>query len=329
VLPVMVGIDDPSRVAEARRHAMTAAREEGMDEAETGQVGIVATEAATNLLKHARYGQLYISRLSDYGDAGVEILSIDRGPGIPDLDRCLADGYSTSGTPGTGLGAMVRLSREFDAYSQMGRGSVLVARNFPKGNSPVPIGAITVPFPGESVCGDAWCVRRNGHRTTVLVADGLGHGVLASDASTAAKTVFQHLPETSPSEMLEAVHHALRGTRGAAVAVAFIETEPRRVRYAGLGNISGVILGGPKAQYMLSHNGTAGHQARRFQDFEYALPPSAVVVMHSDGLATSWSLDSYPGLLRRKPSLIAGILYRDANRGRDDVCVMAIQCEDT
>lgn len=328
MLPVMVTVDDPSRVAEARRHAMAGAREEGMDEAETSEVGIIATEAATNLLKHARNGHIYISRLSGCGTAGVDILAIDQGPGIPDLDRCLADGYSTTGTSGTGLGSMARLAREFDAYSQTGRGTVIAARSCTKRQMPPPMGAITVPFPGESVCGDAWYLRRGGDRTTLIVADGLGHGILAADASMAATSIFAALPDTSPAGMLEAVHHGLRGTRGAAVAVAFIETQPRRIRYAGLGNIAGVILGGVKAQYMLSHNGTVGHQARHIQEFEYALPHSAVVVMHSDGLASSWSLDSYPGLLRRKPAVIAGILYRDANRGRDDACILAIKPED-
>lgn len=328
MIPVLIGIDEASRVSEARRHAMTAAREEGMDETETAEVGIIATEAATNLLKHARLGKLYVAPLSACGGAGVEIVSIDSGPGIQDIDRCLADGYSTSGTAGNGLGSMLRLATEFDAYTQMERGTVLAVRSCPKRKCPPSLGAITVPFPGEAVCGDAWRVRREGNRTIVIVADGLGHGILAADASGAATAAFARMPDTSPAAMLEEIHNALRGSRGAAVAIAFIETQPRRVRYAGLGNISGVVLGGARAQYMLSHNGTVGHQARHFKEFEYPLPPNAVVVMHSDGITTSWSLDAYPGLLRRKPAVIAAVLYRDANRGRDDACVVALKCED-
>jgi hypothetical protein len=47
-----------------------------------------------------------------------------------------------------------------------------------------------------------------------------------------------------------------------------------------------------------------------------------LLVMHSDGLATHWNLDQYPGLVGRRPSLIAGVLYRDFARGRDDVTVV-------
>ena len=111
-------------------------------------------------------------------------------------------------------------------------------------------------------------------------------------------------------------------TRGAAVAVSYIEPDKNRVRFAGLGNIAGAVTGGGKARFMISHNGTAGMEARRVQEFEYPLSVDSTLVMHSDGLNTNWTLDAYPGLAMRHPAIVAGILYRDANRGRDDVCVV-------
>jgi hypothetical protein len=50
--------------------------------------------------------------------------------------------------------------------------------------------------------------------------------------------------------------------------------------------------------------------------------------MHSDGLLSRWSLDVYPGLARRDPALLAGVLYRDFRRGRDDVTVLAVSRAD-
>jgi len=47
-----------------------------------------------------------------------------------------------------------------------------------------------------------------------------------------------------------------------------------------------------------------------------------VLIQHTDGLGTHWDVDRYPGLLGRSPSLIAAVLYRDFNRGRDDVTVL-------
>ena len=327
MLSALVPVDETTRVAEVRRLAVTSAEAEGLGEQAAEEVDIIATEIATNLLKHARSGEVHVSRLSGVGEPGVEILSIDRGPGMSSLQACIADGFSTVGTAGTGLGAMSRLADIFDAYSQPGRGTVLVARKLLHGKSNSrkqdwSFAAVKVPYPGEQTCGDNWTVRRNGSVTSVIVADGLGHGVLAADASSAAITAFKKAPSDTPASMLENVHLALRSTRGAAVAVTRIEHESRRVRYAGIGNIAGVLLGGARPQFMISHNGTAGLEARHFQEFDYPLPADPAIVMHSDGLTSNWSLDAYPGLLRRHPAVIAGILYRDANRGRDDVCVL-------
>jgi hypothetical protein len=71
-----------------------------------------------------------------------------------------------------------------------------------------------------------------------------------------------------------------------------------------------------------AHNGIAGHEARRIHEFSYPFPDDGLLVLHSDGLKSQWSLDGYPGLAERDPALIAGILFRDFNRGRDDVTVV-------
>lgn len=308
--------------------AAAAARDEGLSESGIGAAAIVASEAASNLHKHAQRGELFISRLSERGSPGVEILSIDRGPGTNNLERWFRDGYTSSETAGTGLGAIRRLSQECAAYSQAGKGTVLAARIRPKaraGGSPeLRSAVVSVPMQGEVVCGDAWAIRRTEQNTTVMIADGLGHGLFAADAARAATETFRDSNGTAPAALLTSIHQALRGTRGAAVAIASIDRGSRHIRYAGLGNIAGVILGGGKQRYMLSHNGTAGHEARVFQEFQYEAPDRGWVVMHSDGITTSWTLDAYPGLIQRDPALTAAVLYRDANRERDDVCIVVL-----
>ncbi|MEO8659932.1 MAG: ATP-binding SpoIIE family protein phosphatase [Bryobacteraceae bacterium] len=326
MLPLKIPVSDATRVAEVRRSAAAAAEAEGFTGPAVEEVAIIATEVATNLLKHAVGGEVHITTLSAAGENGVEVLSVDRGPGMANVHACMTDGYSTAGTQGTGMGAISRLADVFDAFSQVSRGTVLVARKYllPKQRRRAQtwtFGVVRVPYPGETACGDNWGIRRHGARTLMLVADGLGHGLLAAEASSLAVQTFQNAQnEFLAVPLLERVHLALPATRGAAVAVACIEDHS--VQYAGLGNISGVLLGGPRAQVMVSHNGTAGLAARRFQEFTYTLPAEATIVMHSDGIATSWSVDAYPGLLRRHPSVIAGVLYRDATRGRDDACVV-------
>jgi anti-sigma regulatory factor (Ser/Thr protein kinase) len=328
VFPAAIPVEDGSAAAEARRTAVNAALVEDLDEGQRGAVAIVASEIATNLHKHARGGEMLISRTSRHGAPGVEILSIDRGPGIADLGRVFADGYSTSATAGTGLGAMRRIAHQFDIYTQSGKGTALVARIFREKagseRAKLQAAAVLVPKKGEDVCGDRWAIRRDGGVFALMVADGLGHGAFAAEASGAAANAFEQSSSLEPGTVLDSVHRALRGTRGAAVAIAAVDWNSRLVRYAGLGNISGVILGGEKDQHMVSHNGTAGHEVRSMHEFEYRIAERGMLIMHSDGITASWNLGIYPGLIQHDPALAAAVLYRDANRQRDDVCVLAL-----
>ncbi len=320
-------IAELSRVSEVRRNAIALAQGQGLDENAVSNVAIIATELSTNLLKHAVQGELHLSPLSDREQRGVEILSIDRGPGVSDLRCCLADGYSSAGTAGTGLGAVTRLSTAFDAYSELGRGSVFISRLHERSDNacslpPIVLGVVSRPVANEPVSGDTWAVKYTEHSTLLLLADGLGHGALAADASGGAVAAFRKTVDTAPCAILKRIHAALKGTRGAAVSVAQLDYENAQCHFGGIGNVAGRVIGPESTSHMVSHVGTAGHEARRFQEFTYPLPTSAIVVMHSDGLTSGWSLDRYAGLLSHDPALIAAVLYRDNTRGRDDVCVI-------
>lgn len=319
--------DEPTRVAEVRRHAVAMAQAEGLDENAVSDTAIVATELSTNLVKHAVGGEIHLSSLFERGQKGIEILALDRGPGISDLRRCMADGYSSAGTAGTGLGAVLRLASTFDVYSEVGRGTVMVSRLCARPDdscisSPLVIGVVSRPVANESVSGDAWAVHYTDESAVLLLADGLGHGLSAADASGEAVAVFRQSRDTAPVALLQQIHAALKGTRGAAIAVARLDYAQANLQFGGIGNIAGRVLSAGSARHMVSHVGTAGHEARRFQEFSYAWPPSAAVILHSDGLTSGWNLEHYPGLLSHDPALIAAVLYRDATRGRDDVCVL-------
>ncbi len=323
---VFLLIDDASRVAESRRIATLVAEREGVSPDRAADAAIVASELASNLWKHAQHGELHIAPLSGRGDAGIEILSLDRGPGVPNVTESLKDGHSTTGTSGTGLGAVRRLSDEFEIVSQPGKGTILVsqirAKTTAAGAARFQVGLASRPVSGEDVSGDAWAVRLGDNAVLIMVADGLGHGVLAADASSAAVDAFNRSAEKCPAGLVQVIHGALRGTRGAAVAVASVEFSQARVRFAGLGNIAGVIVTSSKSYSMVSHNGTAGHEARQIKEFVYPWTNESLIVMHSDGLSSSWNPASFPGLQRRHPSVIGALLYREAARERDDACVI-------
>jgi anti-sigma regulatory factor (Ser/Thr protein kinase) len=319
-----LSVEDESQIGAARRQGSALARTAGMSETDTGRAAIVINELATNLIRHAGRGRIFIRALAEQVP-GVEVLTVDSGPGIRSVTEAFRDGHSTGGTAGTGLGAVRRLSEMCDLYTGAS-GTAIVARITGKPGRTVParmdVGAASHPLSGETANGDGWTMSTDENRTCILVADGLGHGVAASAAATAAIRTFDAAPWRPLPEMLEGLHAALRPTRGAAVAVAHIDHAARTLRYVGCGNIASVIFTDGQAKNLVSHNGTTGHSCRRFTEFTYEWSPQSILVMHSDGLHHGWRLDSYPGLVERHPSLIAAVLMRDFERGRDDTTVL-------
>ena len=321
-----VDVSEASRVGEARRLAHGLASRLGFDDEGAGRVALVATEAATNLIRHAGHGELLVRGDRGRNGGRIELLSVDRGPGMADVDTCRIDGFSSGGGRGEGLGAMGRAASDFDIHSTPGAGTVVMAR-FLNGASAaagarVEAGGLSVPRPGEAVCGDAWTLRDDEDATTVLVVDGLGHGKEAAEAADVAVAAFERMPERTPAETAGALHAALRPTRGAALAVARIEPALRRMRFCGIGNIAGAVVGPDVSRHLVSTPGIAGHTTHRLQEFHYDLPEVGWIVVHSDGVDTRWSLGNYRDLDTRHPLLAAGLIYRDHRRGRDDATVV-------
>jgi anti-sigma regulatory factor (Ser/Thr protein kinase) len=328
--PLSLAVTEPSQVGEVRRAAGALAGRLGFDETRRGEVAIVATELATNLVRHASGGEVIVQSFAE-GDAfGLELMALDRGPGIGNVSEALRDGYSTGGSPGTGLGAMKRLASTFEIFSTLGSGTAVLVR-FRSGD-PLPgvprpccIGSICLPKRGEAACGDAWyATDLDATRTVILVADGLGHGLQAADASRQAVRLFRQDPHLPGPRQVEVLHAGLRATRGAAVAVIALDHAERKVRFTGVGNIAGAIVAGDASRSLLSHNGTVGAEVRRVQEMTYDWPAGSLLVLHSDGLSSQWQLGKYPGLRFRHPSLIAGVLFRDHRRERDDATVLVI-----
>lgn len=303
-------------------------KEFGFDEKRLGDLGIIVTEIATNLYKHAKGGEVLLRKLEEDGVLGLEALSLDRGPGIAEVSKCLEDGYSTAGTAGNGLGSIKRLSTVFDIYSTP-QGTALVSQLWmgPRSTNryTLEFGAVCLPYPGESLCGDGWATSNKNGVFSIMVVDGLGHGEHAAQAADQAINVFKENGMLFPQVHLQKAHGALRTTRGAALVVLQADLKTQTISYSGIGNISGGAVTAGTSKSFVSLNGTVGHQAQRFQEFNYEWTKGAFLILHSDGLQSKWKLDGYPGLPMRHPSLVAGTLYRDFRRERDDVTVLIVR----
>ena len=316
-----VRIGDESGVGAARREAARLARSIGLDEQAAGRLAIVVTELGKNVWKHAQGGELVLRAL----DGGVEVLALDKGPGMADVGLAMGDGYSTKGTSGTGLGAVRRQSQALDIYSLVGSGTAVLARVMHAGAaaSQATVGGVCVALPGEEIPGDSWTSTRTGARTVVLVADGLGHGPDAAIAArTATRLVAEH-PSRTPTELLQTAHDAMRATRGAACAVALLDDQAGELVFAGIGNVFAQIVHGDGSTVGLpSTYGTIGGDLRKVQEQRAPFHASDGLLLATDGVRPKWQWSSYPMLWRHDPALIAGVLYRDFAPGRDDATVV-------
>ena len=326
----LIEVSDASYVAAARRTVERLAMGIGLDEQDRGRASLVVTELATNLVRHGRGGEVLANAIKSDQATGLELIAIDRGPGIANIADSLRDGSSTYGSSGTGLGAIRRQSEEFDIFSTPGQGTAVLAHLWPKrqavADSIAWVGAVSVPKPEEEVCGDSLAVLRSGTTISAMVVDGLGHGVLANAAAEEACRLFSAGLAPSPVAAVQKIHAGLRATRGAAVGVVTVDLAASRAVFCGIGNIAGLAAAGGNIRRFVSMNGIAGHTAGTLREFVYPCDGAGlVIVLHSDGVSTNWSLDRYPGLAACHPSLIAAVLLRDWGRRRDDATVLVLK----
>jgi len=323
--PLYIDVGDVSQVSAARIATQRLARTLEFDETRAGRVALVVTEALTNVMRHGGGGAFAARPLTQGDAAGIEMLAIDSGQGMADFAHSSTDGVTSGTSPGTGLGAIGRLTDEFDVLTAPRLGTILrmvVWAHPPAARGAYEVGAILVPKTGETACGDGWSMVEHRDGATFMVVDGLGHGPDASRAAHMALDVLRTNPEASALRLLDLSHARLRPTRGAALAVLRHERSRGEIAFAGVGNIAAAVIEGGTRRAMVSHNGIVGHNMHKSEEYRYPWPRGALLVAHSDGLETQWDLGAFPGAAARHPSLAAAALFRRHSRKRDDVVVL-------
>ncbi|SAL81991.1 Serine/threonine-protein kinase RsbT [Caballeronia choica] len=326
-----VKLSDQSGVAHARRSAVALAQSLEFPERVQADAALVVSEAATNILKYARSGEIYLAPYSDGSGKGLQIVAVDRGPGIANVEAARKDGFSTGGSLGAGLGTIERHSALFDFYSLGGGGTVLLARIAGKSASESKpsawtVGARSTPKLGQQICGDAWSVIEGDGKLWVTLLDGLGHGPLACEAARRAVDVFRKLNrDDTPGDILRAAHAELRSTRGAVMAAAMLDPRARSMTYAGVGNIVAIVNTGDVNQHLVSTDGTVGYNMRLVRESVADWNTRSVFIATTDGLSTRWNLNRHPDLLQHHPVVIAHVLHRDFARDNDDASIVVVK----
>jgi len=324
---ISLQVVDDSQVSQARRLIVKLAKDIGLHQSAIDKLALVITELATNLIKHSKSGGDIIAQgCKNSKNIGLDVLCIDKGPGM-DTGICIEDGYSTSGTMGTGLGAAKRMSDFFDIYSKPGTGTIINVRFWndeDASNGDTLIGGLSVPITGELVSGDKWQVERHDQTINCLLVDGLGHGFEACEAAKQAVKRFKENLHLAPSSIMRAMHTALRGSRGAVGAVAKIDLDKGLLHYSGLGNITGLIYNDTERKHLLSLNGTLGYENPKILDVTVPWVKSSVLVMHSDGISSRASLDNLI-ILDQSAEIIAAWLYLYHTKKLDDSTVLVVK----
>lgn len=318
----------------ARRQIVELAKRHAFSDSTVSRIEITVQEAARNIIKHAGRGMIVAQTIASEDDTQLDVLAIDNGPGMVDVERCLQDGYSSAGSMGTGLGALKRLCDHFAIFSQPQQGSIFLMRFLgrkPKQPAkprelPEAVAGLLVPHPNEQVSGDGWSLQRMPDFTLAFLADGLGHGPDAARAVLAAQDCFQHMSQQDPRQplpqMIDQMHHELRRTRGAAVALARINRGQRDVEFSSLGNVQGLIVDRSTSKHLLTSNGIVGVEKSRATAMSYGLNPNQAFIMATDGLQSRWQLPASHDFWHQDPMIVAAYLFKQFGRGRDDVGVL-------
>lgn len=330
---LIFNVADRSYFALLKKEIHALAAEMGFVSEKAGKIDIIIAELVTNLVKHAGGGHLVVKQIIDaHSGEGLEILSIDNGPGISDLKRMMQDGVSTKSTLGHGLGSIQRLSDKSEIYTHKDWGTVVLSKMFKAPYKPskkpeqVEVSSLVLPKPGEDLCGDGFYFKRSKTHLKVFLGDGLGHGAEAAKAVNAAIDAFRICAENDPVAIIRDMHISVRKSRGLVASIAIFDFGEKTWSICGVGNISTKINSFTNSRNYIAHNGIIGHNIPNTMKNQI-VPYEAgqVLIMCSDGLKTRWELIKYPGILKYDLSVLTAALYKDHTRNNDDASVAAVK----
>lgn len=327
----VVEVSCDADITAARRRAKAAAAALGFGPAACQEIAVAITELATNLVKHAGEGKLVLTPLGEDSRIGLEIESLDKGPGISNVREALADGFSSTGTFGVGFGAVNQLMDDFEITSKPGHGTRVIARKWIPAAAPAvleqcpfAVGAATRPHPRFTINGDSFVIVHDSRSTLVGIIDGLGHGQFAQRAANAARLYVETHADSALKDIFLGTGRACAATRGVVMALARFTWETSRLSFASIGNIEARVFGEGRFPFVV-RRGIVGVNAPSAVTTEHPWPQDNALVLHSDGLPTHWTAQQFDGLVEQSASEIAARLLRSLAKDDDDATVLVVK----
>jgi len=113
-----------------RQQVRSVAQQLGFSLLDQTRLVTAVSELGSNVVVHGRGGTMTVNRLEEEGRSGIEVIFSDNGPGIPDVELAMTDGYSTAGSMGLGLHGAARLVDDFHLDSKVGVGTTVTVRKW-------------------------------------------------------------------------------------------------------------------------------------------------------------------------------------------------------
>jgi anti-sigma regulatory factor (Ser/Thr protein kinase) len=331
VQPIQVRVSGPADVLWSAQLSGQFAAFVGFPGKDCDEIALVVTELASNLTRHAGGGHIGIAQIFSGEQVGLEIQSSDNGPGIHDTIEALADGYSTVGGLGLGLGTVQRLTDGVEICKIPSGGTRILCRRWQHGPisqtaaHALQFGVATRAYSQLPENGDSYIVKEWARHALVGVVDGLGHGSFAQVASQTAVDYLEQHADLPLEELFSGVGRACRATRGVAMALASFDLALNQLTMASVGNIEVRLLGSLERSFPAIRRGIVGlHDTRPFPT-QHAWTPNSVLIMHSDGVRRDWNSDDYRNENRRPADQVAHKMLEHLGRLDDDATVVVAQ----
>ncbi len=179
------------------------------------------------------------------------------------------------------------------------------------------------PAVGQTICGDAVAIYE-GKPYIVAIADGLGHGAGASEASQAFCQFVGEHKDLPLDNLMSRATKAIASTRGAAAAILSIDQETNKLSFVGIGNIELRAIGHFNSSCpAICLPGIVGRSLRRVKVFTDEFFPGDTLILFSDGISTRFELQEFK---RKSAEEIANTLMSERGKDHDDATCLVLQC---
>jgi len=279
-----------------------------------------------------------MEKLANGSRVGIRMVFVDKGPGIPDIEQAMTDGFSTGKALGQGLPGTKRLMDECEIRSNCDSpgllsgdrcrkpvGTVITARKWLEDKSAPGHFVYSVnsrPCPGSPDNGDGYFVAEDPDGLLLAVVDGLGHSHEAAKASGKAVEYLSLNRKKDLAPLLAGLHGALRNTRGAAVTLVRVCLAGRKLLHAGVGNVETRIYPRSKS-CLLPKPGIIG--VGKLPGIKVSTIPwtgDSTLVIYTDGISGRWDLRETPELLQEHVTYLCHSIFHDYARPHDDATIV-------